>query len=374
MLTNQKLLDSKIMIVDDQPSNILLLEQILEQAGYRNVKGLANSLRAIAMYQEFKPDLVLLDLNMPNMDGFDIMEALTRLEQNSYIPVLVLTAVDHPSVRHRALEAGAKDFLIKPFDITEVLCRIRNMLEVRNLHNQIRCHNQKLEEEVKIRTLELEDTRREVIHRLGRAAEYRDNETGNHVIRMSRFASLLAKALGCSTSHYELIQIASPMHDVGKIGIPDRILLKPGKLNSEEWEIMMTHVDKGVEILENNDSELIRMARLIAAHHHEKWDGSGYPRGLQGEAISLEGRIVALCDVFDALTSDRPYKKAWPVEEALNLIREQKGKHFEPRLVDIFLNIIPEIMAVKEEFSDSPEDLARQAEYLAGHYDPDQVS
>ncbi len=352
MLDQNEYLDSKILIVDDQASNVMLLQQILSQAGYTNVLSTQNPLEVLDLYKKHRPELVLLDLNMPNLDGFGVMAQLKEVETDSYIPVLVLTAVDHPTIRHRALSAGARDFLGKPLDVSEVICRIRNMLEVRILHNKHRNLNQILEEQVRVRTQELEDTRQEVIYRLGRAGEYRDNETGNHVIRMSQFSYLLAKQMNFPDKQCKLILNASPMHDIGKIGIPDKILLKPGKLEADEWEIMKTHVSKGSEILSGNDSDLMVAARNIAQHHHEKWDGSGYPSGLKGEEISLEGRVVAVCDVFDALTSERPYKKAWDVDEALDWMLEQRGKHFQKELLDAFVETLPEVNKIRDQFTD----------------------
>ncbi len=358
MIDQSEYLDSKILIVDDQASNVMLLQQILSQAGYTNIISTQNPLEVLDLYKKHKPELVLLDLNMPNLDGFGVMAQLKEVEADSYIPVLVLTAVDQPTIRHRALSAGARDFLGKPLDVSEVVCRIRNMLEVRILHNRHRNLNQILEEKVRQRTRELEETRQEVIHRLGRAGEYRDNETGNHVIRMSQFSYLLAKQIGLPKKQCNLILNASPMHDIGKIGIPDKILLKPGKLDAEEWEIMKTHVTKGTEILSGNDSSLMVTARNIAQHHHEKWDGSGYPEGLKGENISIEGRIVAICDVFDALTSERPYKKAWDLNEAVDWMKDQSGRHFQPEFLAAFLETLTEVKKVRGEFADSLETVA----------------
>ncbi len=352
-MNQNEYLDSKILIVDDQASNVILLQQILTQAGYTNILSTQNPLEVLELYKKHKPELVLLDLNMPHLDGFGIMKQLKEVETDSYIPVLVLTAVDHPTIRHRALSAGARDFLGKPLDVSEVVCRIRNMLEVRILHNKHRNLNQILEEQVRARTQELEETRQEVIHRLGRAGEYRDNETGNHVIRMSQFSFLLAREMRLPAKQCLLILNASPMHDIGKIGIPDKILLKPGKLEADEWEIMKTHVNKGAEILSGNDSKLMVAARNIAQHHHEKWDGSGYPEGLSGEEISIEGRVVAVCDVFDALTSERPYKKAWEVDDAVSWMQDQKGKHFQPELLDAFIKTLPEVNKIRDEFTDT---------------------
>jgi len=354
MISGADLTQSKILIVDDEGANVELLDQMLEEEGYPNVKSLQDPRLVLEVYKAFQPDLVLLDLRMPHLDGFQVMKQLNAEEKKSYAPVLVLTAQADMDTRIRALNLGAQDFLTKPINIPEALCRIRNLLEIRHLTNLIQNQNVILEQKVKERTQALRFTRLEIINCLGRAAEYRDNETGMHVIRMSHFSQQLALEAGWESKNCELILHASPMHDVGKIGIPDRILLKPGKLDPEEWEIMKTHVTIGAEILTRSDSRLFRMARNIALHHHEKWDGSGYPGGLAGEAISPEGRIVAVCDVFDALTSERPYKKAWPVEDALQNIRENRGKHFEPQLVDKFLKIVPRLLDIRREYADEP--------------------
>ena len=342
------LLQAKILIVDDQTPNVTLLEKMLRAEGYGNVHGLTDPRQVYDLYERERFDLVLLDLNMPYLTGFEVMQQLRELEPDSYAPILVLTAQPDMKTRLRALESGARDFLAKPFDRLEVLTRIRNMLEVRLMHNQIRDQNKVLEEKVRERTQQLSDTRLEVIRRLGRAAEYRDNETGLHIIRMSKYSWLLGRAAGMSEEACEMLLNASPMHDIGKIGIPDRILLKPGKLDAEEWEIMKTHSAIGAEILSGHRSELMEMAREIALAHHEKWDGSGYPRGLAGEEIPLVGRIVALCDVFDALTTARPYKHAWPVEEAIAYIHDNSGKHFDPALTRLCPEIMPDILEIRE--------------------------
>lgn len=342
------LLQAKILIVDDQTPNVTLLEKMLRAEGYSNVVGVTDSRQVYELYEQQRFDLVLLDLNMPHLTGFDVMRQLRELEPDSYVPILVLTAQPDMKTRLRALESGARDFLAKPFDRLEVLNRIRNMLEVRLMHNQIRDQNKVLEDKVRERTQELSDTRLEVIRRLGRAAEYRDNETGLHIIRMSKYSRLLGQAAGLSEESCEMLLNASPMHDIGKIGIPDRILLKPGKLDAEEWEIMKTHPAIGAEILSGHRSELMEMARQIALAHHEKWDGSGYPRGLAGEEIPLVGRIVAVCDVFDALTTARPYKNAWPVEDAIAYIHDNSGKHFDPTLTRLCPDLMPEILEIRE--------------------------
>ncbi len=252
--------------------------------------------------------------------------------------------------RVRSLQSGAKDFLTKPFDRIETLTRIHNMLEVRLLHNQVRDQNVILERKVQERTAELNDTRLEIIRRLGIAAEYRDNETGLHIIRMSKICQVLGKAVGMTESEAELLLNASPMHDIGKIGIPDRILLKPGKLDADEWEIMKTHAAIGADMLSGHSSELLNMAKEIALTHHEKWDGSGYPRGLKGEDNPLAGRICAVSDVFDALTSVRPYKKAWSVEDSVAEIQRGKGANFDPDMVDVFMDTLDEIVSIKEQY------------------------
>ncbi len=348
MTINDQLTGAKILIVDDQVPNVRLLERMLKGAGYREVHGTTEPREVAELYARHHFDLVLLDINMPHLNGFQVMEQLSLIEPDTYVPVLVLTAQSDMETRLHALEAGAKDFLGKPFERLEVLTRIRNMLEVRLMHNQIRDQNRILEDKVRARTAELLDTRLEIIRRLGRAAEYRDNETGLHIIRMSKFSAVLARAAGLVEGACEMILNASPMHDIGKIGIPDRILLKPGKLDQEEWEVMKTHAAIGAEILTGHHSDLMGMAGQIALTHHEKWDGTGYPNGLKGEDIPIEGRIVAVCDVFDALTTERPYKKAWSVPSALSYIEENSGGHFDPALVEAFRKILPQVMEIKE--------------------------
>ncbi len=351
----QKILMANILIVDDQIVNIKLLEKILTQAGYKNIFSTTDSRQAISMYLEHDIDLLLLDIRMPNMDGFEVMAKLNDVSANAdydYLPVLVLTAELTSETRSKALSAGAKDFLTKPFDQIEALQRIQNILEVRLLHKQVLQQNLELESRVKERTQELENSRLEIIRRLGLAAEYKDNETGNHVLRMSLFSQMLAKAIGFSDEHANMMLNAAPMHDIGKIGIPDRVLLKPGKLNDEEWTIMQTHVQIGAELLSGSDVPLMVMAKNIALTHHEKWDGSGYPEGLSGETIPIEGRICALCDVFDALTSERPYKEAWPIDKAMEHIRNQSGSHFDPKLVQVFEDILDDILACRKQHLD----------------------
>ncbi len=350
---------ANILIVDDQILNVKLLEKILKQAGYNNIFSTTDSRQTVLLFHQHQIDIVLLDIRMPQMDGFEVMTALQgSLPVEDYLPVLVLTAELTSEVRAKALDYGAKDFLTKPFNQLEVLQRIANILQVRLLYKRVRQQNHTLEEEVRKRTQELEDSRYEVIARLGRAAEFRDNETGNHIIRMSEYCRLLARQAGLSDQQTELIYLAAPMHDIGKIGIPDAILLKPGKFTEEEWLIMQSHVEVGAEILSGSDIPLMQVAKNIALTHHEKWDGSGYPNGLAGKEIPLEGRICAICDVFDALTSERPYKKAWPIDKAVALIHEQSGKHFDPELTHLFDEILEPVHQFRMKHIDSfPEEM-----------------
>lgn len=348
-----EIFSAKVLIVDDQIVNVKLLEKMLKQAGFMNVFSTTDSLQAVDLYLKHDIDVLLLDIRMPNLDGFGVMEKLKSVIKNDYLPILVLTAELTSGTRSKALTSGAKDFITKPFDRLEVLQRIQNIIEVRLLHKQITQQNIILEAEVKKRTQELDNSRLEIIQRLGLAAEYKDNETGNHVLRMSKYSQLLAIQIGFSDKDAEMILSASPMHDIGKIGIPDDVLLKPGKLDDEEWEIMQEHVKIGDRILSGGVSPLLDMARIIALTHHEKWDGSGYPSGLSGKDIPIEGRICAICDVFDALTSERPYKKAWPIDKAVDLIISKSGKHFDPQLVEAFEKVLPDILAYQSQHMDT---------------------
>ena len=343
---------AKILIVDDNAINIALLQAILETEGYSNVYSTQDGREVCDLHQREGFDLILLDIAMPVMDGIEVMRRLNQITHGDYLPVLVLTAQTDTTVRRRALEQGAKDFLTKPFEQWEVLNRIRNLLETRLYFNRQRLRADYLDAEVRQRIQEVRILQLELIRRLGRAAEFRDNETGLHVIRMSKCCQALARAAGLSEDHAEMLLYASPMHDIGKIGIPDRILLKPGPLTPDEWHIMRQHAEMGCEIIGDHPSELLQMACIIARTHHEKWDGSGYPRGLKGGEIPIDGRITALCDVFDALTSVRPYKAAWTPEQAMEWINEHAGKHFDPNLVAAFNRILPQILDIMTRYAD----------------------
>ena len=354
-------LQARVLVVDDQPANTLLLGRMLAAEGYRNVVTTNDSTEVLALQREAPFDAILLDIRMPKIDGFGVLKLLKEEAGDDYVPVIVLTAQTDDDTRLRALAEGAKDFITKPFNRAEVLNRIRKLLEVRLLHRRIREQNELLERRVRERTTELYETRLEIVRRLGKAAEYRDNETGFHIVRMSKYSELVARAMGLNDNVAELILHASPMHDIGKLGIPDGILLKPGRLEPWEWQIMKTHTDIGADILDGHHSRLLQMAARIARAHHEKWDGSGYPRGLREKDIPLEARIVAVADVFDALTSRRPYKEPWSVEASLDEIRRLTGSHFDPAVVKAFLAVVPKVIEIKDRYAEperEPESVA----------------
>jgi len=330
--------DARILIVDDQEANVRLLEGILRRAeGYTNIRSTTDPREVLRHYAEFWPDLILLDLHMPHVDGFEVMDALRPfVPAGAYLPILVLTADVTPEAKQRALSGGARDFLTKPFDATEVGLRIRNLLETRFLHLMLQHQNEMLEERVRERTRDLEAARIEVLERLAAAAEYRDDMTGKHTQRVGEIAAVLAKTLGVPAAELDLIRRAAPLHDVGKIGIPDMILLKPGPLTPEEFEVMKTHTTIGARILSGSQFPLLKLAEEIALTHHERWDGTGYPQGLKGEAIPLAGRIVAVADTYDAMTSDRPYRKALPSKEALRVLRDGAGTQWDGSMVEAF--------------------------------------
>ena len=321
----------RLLLVDDEPTNLQVLRQILQQ-DYRLLFA-TDGARALELARAQQPDLILLDVMMPGMDGLAVCQALKAEAATAAIPVIFVTALSDSLDEARGFDVGCVDYISKPVSAPVVRARVRTHLSL-------------------VRMDELRESRMQVIQRLGRAAEYKDNETGMHVIRMSHFARLLALAAGCDAQWADDLMHAAPMHDVGKIGIPDAILQKPGKLTSEEWAVMRTHPEVGAQIIGEHPSGVLRLARSLALEHHEKWDGSGYPAGLAGEAISLEARIVALADVFDALTSERPYKAAWPVEQAMALITEQAGQHFDPPLVALFVPLLPQLLQVRQRWAD----------------------
>lgn len=331
---------AKILIVDDQEFNIGLLERILRRAGFSNVHGSMDSSRIPQLLEELDPDIVLLDLHMPDLDGFQAIKHIReRAGGNGFLPVLVLTADVTSEAKQNALQAGANDFLTKPFDRTEAILRINNLLRVRLLHLQLQNERDRLEERVRLRTKELRQAKSEILQLLGRASEYRDDMTGQHTQRVGWLSGMIAERLGLPDKQTEMIRMAAPLHDIGKIGIPDELLLKPGRFEPDEFERMKTHTLIGADILEGSYFTILKTAGLIARSHHEKWNGSGYPEGLRGENIPVEARIVALADFYDALTHERPYKRAWTPEEALAEVEKQRGVHFDPGIVDVFVQL-----------------------------------
>lgn len=321
----------RILLVDDQVTNLQVLRHIL-QADYRLLIA-TDGPRALQIARQQRPDLILQDIMMPGMDGYEVCRTLKQDPQTAGIPLIFVTALSDTRDEALGFEVGAVDYITKPVSPPIVRARVKTHLSL-------------------VSATELRNTRLQIIRTLGRAAEYRDNETGMHVIRMSYFAQHLALAAGFDATRAEDLLNAAPMHDVGKIGIPDHILLKPGKFDDAEWETMRRHPEIGATIIGEHPSGELQLARVIALTHHEKWDGTGYPYGLAGEAIPIEGRIVALADVFDALTTVRPYKQAWTVADALSHIEAQAGKHFDPTLVPLFLALEPQLHAIREQWAD----------------------
>lgn len=350
-IIDQMLKTANILVVDDQEVNLELIRDVFEQEDYQHVETCSNSLEVAGKLTELSPDLILLDINMPILDGFGVLSVIGRhYGQESKPPVIMLTAQNDQQNRNKALNSGANDYVTKPFDQQELLRRVELQLENWFLRKALQQQNEVLDQKVRERTAELNKANIEIVERLGRAGEYRDNETGNHVKRVSLFSYLIAKRAGLGEERARLIELASPMHDIGKIGVSDTILMKPGKLTDEEFVAMQNHVLIGASILKDSESEILKAAYQIALTHHEKYDGKGYPHGLAGEEIPVEGRIVAIADVFDALTSERPYKEAWSVEKAVDLLEKEKGKHFDPELVDCFVAVLPEVLKIREDY------------------------
>jgi putative two-component system response regulator len=335
-MENESLERARIVVADDEPANVMLLERILGQAGYSNLTTTTNSSEVIGLCTGTNPDLVLLDLHMPAPDGFEVMRQLAPWTESRLLPIMVLTADASRDTKQRALSEGAHDFLTKPLDAMEVLLRTRNLLRMRFLEIAWRKQNLGLEAEVQERTEDLHHARIEILERLAVAAEYRDDSTGEHTRRVGRTSALLAEAMGLDENEVSIIRYAATLHDIGKIGVPDHVLLKPGSLEPEEREVMQRHVSIGRAILSGSSSPLLKTSEQIAFTHHEWWDGTGYASALAGEEIPLPGRIVAIADVFDALTHKRPYKDAVPLGPAVAEIRALSGGQFDPRVVEAF--------------------------------------
>jgi putative two-component system response regulator len=348
MISDEKIFAARTLIIDDNILDVQILNKILANAGFINIATTTDPTQALALYKELKPDLVLLDLNMPKMGGFEVMVQLSLLNPHDYLPILILNAEDE-SICFKALSSGGKDFLYKPYRHLEVLLKSRHIIETRLLYNLIKNQNASLEIQVNDRIKEIKDTRLDVIQRLAIAAELRDAGTQRHIYRMSRYCQLLAMAIGFTKEQGELLLTTSPLHDIGKIAIPDSILLKPASLTPQEFEIIKTHTTLGAEMLSGSDSVFLKMAETIALSHHEKWDGKGYPNAIKGEEIPLVGRICAIADVFDALSSARPYKQAWPFEKTIEEIKRLKGTHFDPKLVEAFEDTLKNIKEVYEQ-------------------------
>src|SRR3954469_22646660 len=330
--------NARILVVDDEQGNIDILCRILSRAGFTRVEATTDPRRVGDLYVQQRPDLILLDLHMPHMSGLEVMDRLNEIAEASYLPILILSADLTPEARREALSRGAKDFVAKPFMQDELLLRIRTLLETRLLYLQIQSQNQLLEAKVRERTRALEEAQVEIVERLAAAAEFRDDNTGQHTQRVGQMSALLARQIGMPDGQVALIRRGAELHDVGKIGIPDAILLKMGKLTVEEFDIVKTHTTIGARILSGGKFPLLRLSEQIAFSHHERWDGTGYA-GLRGTDIALAGRIVAVSDVFDALTQQRPYKPAWPISEAIEEIHQQRERQFDPGIVDAFLRV-----------------------------------
>ena len=354
MVTPEQILNARILIIEDDKTSRKLLLEILTSSGFNHIRALPNASRVMKVYKSYAPHLLILDLTLPKISGFEVMARLAKEYAGDYLPILVISADADDSVHLRTLSAGAKDFLNKPYNRSRVLLRCRNIIETKLLHDEVTEQNRNLEHLVHERTQELHQSRLDLVRRLGLAAEHRDSDTGDHFVRMSRYCEVVAQHLGFSDEECELVLNTSPLHDIGKIAIPDSILLKPGALTPEEMKIMRTHAEIGGRILFAGTSTFLKMAETIAVTHHERWDGKGYPKGLKGEEIPLVGRIVAVCDVFDALTSERPYKKAWTFDAATKEVKRLAGQHFDPRVVDAFIAVMPRIKAIARDVQASP--------------------
>lgn len=319
----------KVLLVDDEPNNLKVLQQILKD--HFQLIFAINGEKALAAVKDHHPDIILLDIMMPEMDGYQVCSRLKADPTTANIPVIFVTAMGEMEDEARGFDVGAVDYIQKPVSGPIVLRRVRSQLSL-------------------VRVDELDSLARAAIRMLGEAGHYNDPYTGDHIWRMAAYSSALARAAGWKPAQVEMIELAAPTHDTGKIGIPHGILKAPRALNAEEWEIMKTHSQIGYDILSKSDNPVIKMAAEVARFHHEKWDGSGYPLGLAGEAIPETARIVAIADVFDALTTKRPYKEPWPMDETLEVMRKNAGRHFDPRLLALFLKIMPEILRLKAEW------------------------
>ena len=367
----------KILLVDDSQSNLLIYRGIVKNLAGCTAAPFTSSAEALEWCETNDPAIAIVDYTMPAPNGVEFIRRFRRMPRKADIPIIMITGEADKALRYKALEAGANDFLNQPVDIVECSARMRNMLELRRSRQLLEDRAALLAGEVKKGIEQIVARERETIHRLARTAELRDPETGLHIVRMAHYCKTIALGAGLSHDDQELLLLSAPMHDIGKVAIPDSILLKPAKLDPEEYHVMQQHTTIGYDILKDSESTLLQSAATIALTHHEKYDGSGYPGGLKGDEIPISGRICAISDVFDALTSVRPYKPAWPVDKAVEEIRRGSGTHFDPRLVKAFIFVFSEISRLKNEYSEdrlrakSPGDYAtlrdgRQEKYSAG--------
>lgn len=345
-------MEMNILVLDDAPMNVALLCHLLGKIEHCKPVSFLVPEAALAWCENQIPDVVMVDFMMPGIDGVEFIRRFRCIEGCQDIPILMITANDEVQLRYQALDAGANDFLIKPIDKIEFLARTKNMLALRKNQRLLEGRAAWLDEEVRKATAEIREREQETVLRLSKAADSRDPETGAHIVRMANYSRVIAAQLGLSVADQQLLLEAAPMHDIGKVGIPDHILLKPGKLSADEFSIMKKHAILGYQILAGSQSEMLQAGAQIALSHHEKYDGSGYPHGLVGEEIPLFARIVAVADVFDALTSERPYKMAWDIDKALAMLHEGAGKHFDPRCVNAFISDFPQILDIKNRYQE----------------------
>lgn len=342
----------QVLIIDDTEINLILFGALIKKLDGCESQCFGNPLDGLAWAATHAPDLVIVDYMMPGIDGLEFIQRFRVLPGCADVPILMITANDQKQVRYRALDSGANDFLAKPVDKVEFLARAKNMLHLSNARRKLADHAAWLADEVRKATEVILQRERDTVFRLCKAAEYRDPETGAHILRMAHYSRLIARNLGLSVEDQELLLEAAPMHDIGKVGISDNILLKPGRLDEAEFEVMKQHAAFGYELLKDSTSRVLQAGAEIALGHHEKFDGSGYPNGLAGDAIPIFSRIVAVADVFDALTSERPYKKAWTLEEAVDFLNAGAGSHFDPLCVKAFLNAFDDVLAIRDRYQE----------------------
>ena len=372
---NEKVRDAKILIIDDEELVIRVVRRFLVSDGYQNFTTVTDPRQALDEIERVKPDVVLLDIMMPNITGLDLLRVRQKVPHLQPIPYIILSATNDNQVKRQALELGATDFLGKPVDPSDLILRVQNALTVKQHYDYVSNYAAQLEAEVKQRTQQIERSREQIIHCLARAAEYRDNETGDHVLRVGKYCAIIASQLGFNEEYCRQIALAAQLHDVGKIGIPDSVLLNPGKLSNTEFDIMQQHcalgnqimeplavedadrirrhADVGGFIMDGVDSPMLELATTIAKTHHEKWDGTGYPNKLKGQEIPIEGRICCVADVFDALCSERPYKPSFPMQKCLEIMLSERGTRFDPIVVDAFFERISEIEHARNQHADS---------------------